>query len=75
MKICNDCFHVFDDDEIATWRESRGEFWGMPCYETVSGCPKCHGEFEDAAQCTKCGEWFAKCELNDGDICDDCSED
>lgn len=39
---CNDCGRIFDEDEIATWNESRGEFWGQPCYETMSGCPYCH---------------------------------
>ena len=40
---CGDCGKVFDEGEIITWREDRGEFWGMPCYETLSGCPFCHG--------------------------------
>lgn len=40
--ICADCNNIFGEDEIATWQEDRGEFWGMPAYETVSGCPFCH---------------------------------
>ena len=40
---CGDCGKVFDECEIITWREDRGEFWGMPFYETLSGCPFCHG--------------------------------
>lgn len=39
---CNDCEREFDEDEIAHWKESRGEFWGMPCYEEMCGCPFCH---------------------------------
>lgn len=38
---CYDCEAVFEEDEIATWQESRGEFWGSPCYETMTGCPFC----------------------------------
>lgn len=51
---CGDCGMIFDEDEIETWEESRGEFWGMPAYETVSGCPYCHsgdiGEYEEAEE-------------------------
>lgn len=39
MYKCNDCGRVFDEPH--TWKESRGEFWGQPCYETLSGCPYC----------------------------------
>lgn len=40
--ICNNCGKTFD--EPASWRESRGEFWGSPCYETLYGCPFCGDE-------------------------------
>lgn len=44
---CNDCGLIFDENEIAMWKESRGEFWGQPCYETMQGCPSCHsGDIE-----------------------------
>ena len=39
--ICNDCGESFFEDECVDVRESRGEFWGMPCYETMGGCPHC----------------------------------
>jgi len=42
MLKCEDCGSIFDDDELATWREDRGEFWGQPCFETVTGCPHCY---------------------------------
>ena len=42
MFKCADCGLVFDESDIATWKEDRGEFWGMPAYETMSGCPRCH---------------------------------
>lgn len=40
MYICGECGMIFD--EIAHWEESRGEFWGQPAYERMSGCPYCH---------------------------------
>ena len=37
--ICNDCGHQFDRPKVI--QESRGEFWGMPCYENMYYCPCC----------------------------------
>ena len=48
MQKCLECGKVFEDDEIAYWQESRGEFWGSPAYETMSGCPHCQGDYEEA---------------------------
>ena len=49
MFKCNECGAIFE--ETATWNESRGEFWGMPCSETMHGCPECfstdYDEFEE----------------------------
>ena len=56
--VCIECQHIFDEDEVATWKEDRGECWGSPCYEKVSGCPKCHGSYVKAYQCDSCGEWI-----------------
>lgn len=39
MLVCQDCGCLFDSPKII--KESRGEFWGMPCYEDVSVCPSC----------------------------------
>lgn len=45
---CMECGKIFDQDELARWEESRGEFWGMPCTETMIGCPACHsGDYEE----------------------------
>ena len=74
MKICLDCWHVFEDDDIATWSESRGEYWGMPCHEDMCGCPKCHGDFVDAVKCKKCGEYVPDYEVDDDGVCDECNE-
>ena len=53
--ICLDCGHIFEEGEQAQWTESGGEFWGMPCSEVMSGCPKCHGEYVETAKCEICG--------------------
>lgn len=39
---CNDCGKTFD--EPISWIESRGEFWGSPCFETLYGCPYCKSD-------------------------------
>ena len=45
--VCIECGKTFDESEIAVWEESRGEFWGVPCSETMNGCPYCHGDYEE----------------------------
>ena len=71
--ICLDCGHIFEEGEQSTWSESRGEYWGSPCYETMSGCPLCNGDYEEAVECEICGSSHLKDELNGG-ICDECIE-
>lgn len=39
MFKCNDCENSFE--ELHTYRECMGEFWGMPAYEEFSCCPFC----------------------------------
>ena len=43
---CRKCGAVFQESDIITnaWREYRGEYFGVPAYETVSEdhCPKCY---------------------------------
>lgn len=73
MFKCDDCGHIFEEGEQAVWEESRGEFWGVPCYEKVSGCPICHGDYDEASECKKCGEWHFSDELTDG-LCEGCKE-
>lgn len=38
--ICCDCDCKFE--EMGSWEEDRGEFWGTPCKETMYGCPICY---------------------------------
>lgn len=46
MYKCNDCGEVFDEPKYV--QESRGEFWGAPCSETMAYCPHCESEdFEE----------------------------
>ena len=72
MYKCIDCGAVFE--EPATWEEYRGEYWGCPCSETMSGCPECRGDYEEAVECTRCGEWYFSGELEDG-LCEDCQSE
>lgn len=73
MYKCLDCGHVFDDGEQEVWEESRGEFWGAPCSEVVDGCPRCHGDYEEAKKCSICGGVFVDDDLFGG-VCEECIE-
>jgi hypothetical protein len=44
---CVDCGHIFEEGEQAVWYEDRGEFWGVPCSERMTGCPICNGDYEE----------------------------
>lgn len=51
MFKCNDCGRTFREDEIVTFQDYRGEFWGQPCSETCYGCPHCKSEdFEKVSE-------------------------
>lgn len=71
MYKCCECGAIFEEGEEARWEEDRGEFWGVRCSETVSGCPECHGDYEEVFECEECGEWFFEDELTDG-VCEHC---
>lgn len=71
MYKCIECGHVFDEEDVAEWEEARGEYWGTPCSEKMSGCPVCHGAYEKVSRCEICGKPCIEDELNYG-ICDDC---
>lgn len=75
MQICLECGKTFEENDIAYWRESRGEFWGFPAYEIVSGCPYCHGDYDEAVKCRSCDEIFASLDLDFDGLCEDCRED
>ena len=68
---CLECGHIFEDGEEAVWDDPRGEYWGQPCFETMSGCPLCRGDYEETKQCTSCQGEFLEDELEDG-LCEHC---
>lgn len=46
MLYCHDCGEYFEEPRKV--RESRGEFWGAPAYETMYYCPCCgSSNFDD----------------------------
>ena len=69
MFKCCECGNLFEEGEQAVWEERHG--LDSPPYETWSGCPVCHGDYEEAYQCKKCGDWHSKDELYDG-WCESC---
>ena len=75
MFVCLECGHIFDEDEVYTWKESRGEYWGTPCYEEMAGCPRCKGDYVETYKCDVCGEWIngSYIKLESGErICENC---
>jgi hypothetical protein len=72
MYRCIVCGHLFEEGEQATWREDRGEFWGSPCNENVSGCPLCKGDYEEIKPCKICGSYKHEA---DKKYCVDCMID
>ena len=72
MYKCIECGAIFEEPK--TWEEYRGEYWGCPCSETMSGCPECRGDYEEAVECTRCGEWCFEDELDDG-LCEVCQDE
>ena len=43
MYRCSECGCIFN--EPVEWNEDRGEHFGRPCYQTMSGCPRCGGNY------------------------------
>lgn len=41
MVKCEDCGWIGDPEELRKVEEPRGEFWGVPCSETMYYCPCC----------------------------------
>ena len=71
MYHCNECGHLFEEGEQSTWSESRGEFWGNPCSEKMSGCPICKGDYEEIKPCVICGSYNYNIE---DEFCDNCKK-
>lgn len=45
---CCNCGRLFDYDELKKVEEGRGEYWGIPCYETMYYSPCCQDDYEEA---------------------------
>ena len=43
--MCYECQQEFDRPKYV--QESRGEFWGMPAFETMAYCPHCGSDAFD----------------------------
>ena len=70
MYICNECEEVFEQPKVVVERHP----WGMGyAEEEFCECPCCgSGNFEEAEECSLCGEYVA--ELEDG-LCNICYSD
>lgn len=74
MLKCLECGHVFSEYDLNTWEESRGEHFGIPCYEKMSGCPICEGDYDETVQCAVCGSEHLEDELFGG-VCSECIDE
>lgn len=74
MNKCEECGHVFADEDIARWKEDRGEHFGFPCAETMSGCPKCKGGYTKLKACELCEQEVIE-EDSPECYCDECQRD
>jgi hypothetical protein len=41
MWKCEDCGIEFEEEDMGTYQECVGEFWGFPAYESFDCCPNC----------------------------------
>lgn len=73
MYICLDCDELFEEPK--RYVETHG--LDYPPYETWKGCPYCGGVYEDAQECSRCGNWITgDCVYVDGlVVCDNCYEE
>lgn len=66
---CTECGHIFEEGEQAQWTEMHGFDYGGG--EEFSGCPRCHGEYEETTPCAVCGLEHTAEELFGG-VCEKC---
>ena len=72
MYKCTECGNLFEEGEQAVWEERHG--LDSPPYEKFSGCPICHGDYEEVHKCKECGVWHTEDELYGG-LCEKCLRD
>ena len=73
MFVCCECRNVFSDP--ISWMEDRGECFGFPSYEQLSGSPCCKETYVEAYQCNECGEWIITdnyIKIGHDRYCEDC---
>ena len=71
MKKCLDCGLTFGEPK--QYSDTHGLVGGLA--ERWSGCPRCAGAFEEAAECDICHTIYPKSEFSDcsdGNICNSC---
>ena len=71
MFICRQCNHIFEEGEQKVIKENQGECFGYPSYEIYGVCPLCGGQYDEAIDCSICGECHLEEDLTNG-ICDEC---
>lgn len=71
MYICTKCHHIFEEGEQKSILENHGECFGFPAVERIDVCPICAGSYEEAIDCSVCGECHLEEDLTNG-ICDKC---
>jgi hypothetical protein len=69
---CLDCGHLFESGEEGCSKEYRGEHFGQDCYEKMSCCPLCGGDFDEAKPCKICGFYELEEELTLNHVCNKC---
>lgn len=72
MYKCLDCGCEFDEDDVYEWDEDYG--LDSPPYQHFCGCPSCHGVYEEARECERCGNTFCESELLYG-MCVNCRKE
>ena len=66
--ICLDCGEVFS--EPSEFYETHG-FQDHHYHETFTQCPKCGGDYEEAVECERCGEYVAE-SMSENCLCAKC---
>lgn len=56
MFVCLDCGCTFE--KPIRWKEDRGECFGFPSYEEISGSPCCKSNYTESHRCNCCDEWI-----------------
>lgn len=65
--VCTECGKVFDEEEIRYEEEYRGEYWGVPAYETESYSPCCNEPIDEFIPCCEYCQYFSSTIKMDGE--------